>query len=47
MYLRNAVLRLSIVNWAVKAHNGAVNVTSAPGEGTTFEVTFPAAELNS
>jgi len=37
-------LGLSIVNWVVKAHNGAVNVTSAPGEGTTFEVTFPAAE---
>ena len=35
-------LGLSIVSWVVKAHNGAVNVSSAPGEGTTFEVTFPA-----
>ena len=36
-------LGLSIVQWVAAAHHGAVSVTSSIGQGTTFEVTFPAA----
>ena len=38
-----AGLGLSIVAVLVSAHAGAVGVHSAPGRGTTFEVTLPAA----
>lgn len=32
---------LSIVSYIVEAHRGVIRVTSTPGEGTTFSVTFP------
>jgi signal transduction histidine kinase len=34
-------LGLSIVEFIVRAHGGAVNVTSKPGEGSTFTVLLP------
>jgi signal transduction histidine kinase len=37
-------LGLSTVHGIVAAHGGAVDVKSAPGEGTTFEVWFPRIE---
>lgn len=37
-------LGLFIVNELVKAHDGVVTVSSAPGEGSTFVVTLPRAE---
>jgi len=36
-------LGLSFVSWIVKAHNGVIAVRSAPGEGTRFTITLPAA----
>src|SRR5215469_12998102 len=32
---------LSVVHGAVRAHDGAINVISAPGRGTTFQIFFP------
>ena len=39
-------LGLSIVQWVVTAHHGAIKVSSTPGSGTTFEITFPSASPN-
>ena len=38
-------LGLAFVKVVTERHAGAVDVTSAPGEGTTFELRFPVAEL--
>jgi len=38
-------LGLSIVHTIVMAHNGLINVTTAPNQGTAFDVFFPAIEL--
>ena len=35
---------LPVVRGIVKSHGGAITVSSVPGEGTTFEVYFPAAK---
>jgi len=37
-------LGLSIVKFIVEAHNGSVEVTSRPGQGSTFAVRLPAAK---
>ncbi len=37
-------LGLSFVAWIVKAHDGKIDVESAPGKGTRFIITLPAAE---
>ncbi len=37
-------LGLSVVQRIVLAHEGAVHVTSKPGEGTTFEIVLPATD---
>ena len=34
-------LGLSIVKWIAESHNGAVELTSKPGAGSTFTVTLP------
>lgn len=34
-------LGLSIVDWVVRVHDGAVDVESRPGQGSTFTVTLP------
>lgn len=36
-------LGLSIAHWIVSAHRGTVRVTSAPGAGTTVDISLPAA----
>jgi heavy metal sensor kinase len=38
---RGIGLGLSFVEWIVKAHNGRIDVTSAPGQGSRFVVTLP------
>ena len=40
-------LGLSVVQGAVAAHGGVLWVTSAPGEGTTFEIFFPRVDASS
>ena len=40
-------LGLSLAESIVKAHGGSIDVTSVPGAGSTFEVTFIAREANS
>ncbi|HEY2384815.1 MAG TPA: ATP-binding protein [Terriglobia bacterium] len=35
-------LGLSLVKWAVDQHQGAIDVETNPGRGSTFRVTFPA-----
>jgi signal transduction histidine kinase len=39
-------LGLSIVKYIVDAHGGSATVDSVPGEGTTFTITLPVAELH-
>jgi signal transduction histidine kinase len=39
-------LGLNIVEFIVRAHGGAVNVKSTPGEGSTFRVLLPCSGLN-
>jgi signal transduction histidine kinase len=41
--VKGAGLGLSLVDQIVRAHGGRVEVTSAPGEGSTFTLVFPAA----
>jgi len=38
-------LGLSFVAWIVKAHDGKIEVESAPGEGTRFTITLPMADV--
>lgn len=40
-------LGLSFVAWIVKAHKGAIDVTSTPGKGTCFTIQFPAGSVGS
>ena len=37
-------LGLTLVNFIIKAHGGEVQVVSAPGNGSTFRLVFPALE---
>ena len=41
-----AGLGLSIVKSITTAHSGRVTVTSTPGQGTTFVITLPLAEIS-
>ena len=40
-------LGLSFVAWIVKAHDGKIEVESAPGKGTRFAITLPGADVTS
>jgi signal transduction histidine kinase len=40
-----AGLGLSIARWIVTRHQGAIDVRSSPGKGTTFTVSLPLAVL--
>ncbi|MDF5821233.1 HAMP domain-containing sensor histidine kinase [Corynebacterium felinum] len=40
-------LGLAIVKSIVESHKGTITVTTAPGEGTTFRVSFPKVVMNS
>ncbi len=44
--IRGTGLGLAIVAHVVAAHGGQVSVTSAPGEGSTFTITLPRAEVD-
>ena len=37
-------LGLSFVAWIAKAHQGSIDVESAPGKGTRFTIKLPAAQ---
>ncbi len=39
-------LGLPVVHGIVKSHGGAINVTSTPGQGTTFDIYLPGIESN-
>ncbi|HKN83934.1 MAG TPA: ATP-binding protein, partial [Pyrinomonadaceae bacterium] len=39
--LGGAGLGLSIVSWIVEAHEGQIEIESAPGRGSTFKVQLP------
>jgi CheY-like chemotaxis protein len=39
-------LGLSVVHGIIKSHDGAITVSSAPGQGTTFDIFFPRIESN-
>lgn len=45
--LGGAGLGLSIAEWIVRAHGGTIDVKSRPGEGSTFLVRLPAANMKS
>ncbi|HVW19576.1 MAG TPA: PAS domain-containing protein [Opitutaceae bacterium] len=38
-------LGLSVVHGIMRAHGGAIEVTSSPGQGSTFDLYFPVAEV--
>jgi len=40
-----AGLGLSIARWIISRHDGAINVSSAPGKGSTFTVSLPLASV--
>jgi heavy metal sensor kinase len=41
-----AGLGLSIARWIVDQHNGSINVESSPGQGSTFVVEIPLADIS-